>query len=193
MLRSTLRRYLGRYLAALLLAALAAGPAAAREAAQEAAQAQAAQQQAVAFAANGRAQGEPLTIEALRALPATSLDISFLTSRGEERARYTGAPLWDILVRRGLVDTARHHGELCQVAGVTGRDGYFVVLSLGDIAPELGDRRVLLAYERDGAPLPPEKGIRLIVPGDRRGARSVVDVVRIDVRTLEPDGKETPP
>ena len=37
-------------------------------------------------------------------------------------------------------------------------------------------------YQRDGAPLRPQDGLRLVLPGDKRGGRSVRDVVKIDVQ-----------
>lgn len=126
-----------------------------------------------------------LSLDALRALPATTLDVAFLTSRGEEKARYTGVLLWDVLRANGLIDGSRHHGELRQMLRVAGRDGNVVLFSGGEIAPGLGNEPILLAYARDGTPLAPDTGIRLIVPGDTRGARSVVDVAIIDVRTPE--------
>ena len=138
----------------------------------------------IALSDNGVA-AAPLTEEALRALPATTLDVSFLTSRGEEKARFTGALLWTVLTANRLVDPDAHKGLLRRIVVVTARDGYVLALSAGELAPELGARQVLLAYERDGAPLPLEKGLRLVVPGDIRGARSVYDVARIDVRTVE--------
>ena len=138
----------------------------------------------IALSDNGVA-AAPLTEEALRALPATTLDVSFLTSRGEEKARYTGALLWTVLTANRLVDPDAHKGLLRRFLVVTGRDGYTLVLSAGEIAPELGARQIILAYERDGAPLDPAKGLRLVVPGDARGARSVLDVARIDIKTVE--------
>ena len=45
---------------------------------------------------------------------------------------------------------------------------------------EFEGKQVLLAYRRDGQPI---KGnvLRLVVPGDRHGGRSVRDVVRIEL------------
>ena len=127
----------------------------------------------------------PLSEQALRALPATTLDVSFLTSKGKEQARYTGALLWTVLTDAKLIDPDAHKGLLRRFLVVTGRDGYTLVLAAGEIAPELGARQIILAYERDGAPLDPAKGLRLVVPGDARGARSVLDVARIDIKTVE--------
>ncbi|MCK0196361.1 hypothetical protein MWN34_05475 [Ancylobacter sp. 6x-1] len=124
---------------------------------------------------------EALTIAALKALPSRSLTVTFQTSKGEERARYTGALLWEVLA--GLAPNEGKHPELHRVVRVTARDGYVVLLSMGELAPDFGDVPALLAYERDGAPL--KAGIRLILPGDTRGARNVVDVTRLDILQLE--------
>ncbi|MBS7539369.1 molybdopterin-dependent oxidoreductase [Ancylobacter lacus] len=125
-----------------------------------------------------------LSRAAVEALPAKEITVAFQTEKGEERARYTGALLWDALAAAGLVATQGKHPELHQFAVITGSDGYFVVVSLGEIAPDFGAVPMLLAYARDGAPLPPEQGLRLVVPGDSRGARSVRTLARLDILTL---------
>jgi hypothetical protein len=53
------------------------------------------------------------------------------------------------------------------------------VLALAEIDPEFEGKQVLLAFRRDGQPMPGE--LRLVVPGDRRGGRSARDVVRIEL------------
>ena len=40
----------------------------------------------------------------------------------------------------------------------------------------------MIAWSVDGEPLPEDESLRLIVPGDTRGARNVYDVIRIEVR-----------
>ncbi|MCS0501076.1 hypothetical protein [Ancylobacter mangrovi] len=145
----------------------------------------------LALAAPGRTLTLPLA--ALEALPAVTREVTFLTSQGEEHARYTGASLWSVLVGNGLVDPADLHALIRQVVIVTGGDGYVLVLSAGELAPELGAAPILLVHQRDGAPLPAARSPRLVVPGDRRGARQVFDVARIEVRTLpEPPTGENP-
>jgi len=130
-----------------------------------------------------------LSLEALRALPSETVDVAFLTSKGEETARYTGARLWDILAGNGLVDPARHGAFPRTVIVLTAGDGYTLALSAGELAPELGNAPVILAYARNGAPLAAGRTPRLIVPGDRRGTRNVFDIARIEVRVLgEPQG-----
>lgn len=136
-------------------------------------------------ALSGAGREVALTLDALRALPAETLRVGYLTSKGEERARYTGARLWDILAGSGLVDADAHRALLRSVVVVTAGDGYTLALSAGELAPTLGDAPVLLAYAREGEAIAPERAPRLVVPGDARGARQVFDVARIEVRVIE--------
>ena len=46
--------------------------------------------------------------------------------------------------------------------------------------PQFAGRPIQLANRVNGAPIA-DQGLRLIVPGERRGGRSVRDVVRIDI------------
>ena len=52
--------------------------------------------------------------------------------------------------------------------------------SLGEIAPVFDATPVMLAYEMTGAAIP--DGLRMVVPGDMRGARHIKDVVTLDYR-----------
>ncbi len=60
-------------------------------------------------------------------------------------------------------------------------DGYSAVISRREISPEFVERQILLADQLNGAPLP-DHALRLVVPGDGLGGRSVRDVVRIEVK-----------
>jgi hypothetical protein len=123
-----------------------------------------------------------LTLEALSTLPNVEMDITFQTSKGKETGHYGGALLWDVLQENGFEKLEGHNKALEHSFAVTGRDGYKIVFSLGEIAPDFGNAQVLLAYERDGKSLLPTDGFRVVVPGDKRGARAVKDVVSIDVQ-----------
>lgn len=113
-------------------------------------------------------------------LPAVEKKTSFLTSHGPEQATYTGALLWSVLERAEMLGGDRR-ARLRRTILVTGRDGYSAVLALAEIDPEFEGKGVLLAYRRDGKPID-GNGLRLVVPDDRHGGRSVRDVVRIDIR-----------
>jgi hypothetical protein len=112
-------------------------------------------------------------------LPAIEQKVSFLTSHGPEQATYKGALLWSVLERAGMLGGDRR-ARLRRTILVTGRDGYTAVLALAEIDPEFEGKQVLLAYRRDGQPMDGHT-LRLVVPADRHGGRSVRDVVRIDL------------
>ncbi len=113
-------------------------------------------------------------------LPAVEEKISFLTAHGPEQGSYTGALLWSVLERAEMLGGDRR-AHLRRTIVVTGRDGYAAVLALAEIDPEFEGKQVLLAYRRDGKPID-GNALRLVVPSDRHGGRSVRDVVRIELR-----------
>lgn len=145
----------------------------------------------LAFAQSGAAPGieisgelvtkVTLTRADLVKLPAIEMDVEFMTSKGKEKARYKGALLWQIFEDNGLKDLKGHHEELKHTFLVTASDDYRIAFSFGEIAPDFGSRQVLIAYERDGKELA-DGNLRIVVPGDTRGARSVRDVVKIEVK-----------
>jgi len=114
----------------------------------------------------------------LRALPGATLQVVFATRDGAERGVWTGALLWALIGRAA----PPAEGRLLRTVVVTGRDGYAVALSLGELDPEFGGEPSLLAWSRDGEDLPAQGGPRLVVPGDKRGSRAVRDVVRVEIR-----------
>jgi len=124
-------------------------------------------------------------LTALARLPARHLAISFLTDHGMRRASFDGPLLWTVLAKTGAIDPARRRGQVSQIIVITGRDGYRAVLALAEIAPDFENKPVILADRMDGKPLGPEH-LRVVVPLDKHGGRSVRDVVRIEVRAAPP-------
>jgi DMSO/TMAO reductase YedYZ molybdopterin-dependent catalytic subunit len=123
---------------------------------------------------------QSLDLGALRRLPAEQVQVSFQSERGTTTASYTGVRLWAALAAAGGIDDDEKGAELRHVVKVTGRDGYIVVISTGEIAPDFGGKAALIAYQRNDEPLG-EAGLRLVMPGDKRGGRNVRDVVAITV------------
>jgi hypothetical protein len=123
---------------------------------------------------------QSLSLDALRRLPTEQVHVSFQSEHGTTTADYTGVRLWAVLAAAGGIDDDNKGAELRHLIKVTGRDGYVVVLSTGEIAPDFGGKPALVAYRRDDQP-PGESGLRLIMPGDKRGGRDVRDVVAITV------------
>jgi DMSO/TMAO reductase YedYZ molybdopterin-dependent catalytic subunit len=95
-------------------------------------------------------------------------------------ARWRGAPLRPLLEEAGMADGAV---EVLFTGADEGRDGgidqqYQRSLSVEDVL----DSEAILAYEMNGAPLPPQHGfpVRLLVPG-WYGMTSVKWLTRIDI------------
>lgn len=124
---------------------------------------------------------QPLTVTAadLAAGPLVTIHASFNTSHGVETADYAGVPLWTVLQKAGLVDGTAKGAHLRHGILITGADGYGVLLSIGELDPDFAGDGAILAVRKDRQPL--EEGIRLVVPGDKKGGRSVRHVVGIEV------------
>jgi hypothetical protein len=69
-----------------------------------------------------------------------------------------------------------------QIVVITGRDGYRAVLGVGELAPEFENKPMMLADKMDGKPVGAGH-LRVVVPLDKHGGRSVRDVVGIEVVT----------
>jgi Oxidoreductase molybdopterin binding domain len=120
-----------------------------------------------------------LSIADIAALPSRPLDITFETEHGQSAGHYTGPLLWTVLDNAHAIPPgARSHVRV--VVTTTGSDGYTAVLALAEIDPAFEGKTVLLATQQDGKPVS-GTGLRLVVPADKHGGRSVHDVVRIAV------------
>lgn len=126
-----------------------------------------------------------LTTDDLAELPTRKITVSFETEHGRRQAGFEGPLLWTVLDHTKAVDATKPRDQVRQAILITARDGYVTVLALGEIAPEFENKAVILAARMDGQPLGSEH-MRVVVPGDRRGGRSVRDVARIDVIRPEP-------
>lgn len=101
--------------------------------------------------------------------------------------RYEGARLIDVLRAVGAPLGPRLHGKpVMDVVVATGSDGYRAVFSLAETDPaNHAGARIIVADRVDGATLDAKEGpLRLVVDGDLRPARSVHNLVRIEVRRL---------
>ena len=121
-----------------------------------------------------------VTLAELQAMPAAAVELDSATSKGVQHVKYTGPLLWTLMQAAQPVDdssggnTALQHTMLAR-----GQDGYAVALSIGEIDPRMEGKPVLIAVTRDGEPV---NYLRLVVPGDVHGARSVRDLASIEVR-----------
>lgn len=134
---------------------------------------------------DGAGHSSMMTPATLAGFPAVSLTLSFETGHGPQRGRFTGPLLWAVLSRCGVIGAGAPRTLAHETVLVTGSDGYMAALAMGEIAPVFEGKQVILVDEMDGHPLAPGH-FRIIVPGDRYGARDVRDVVRIRVLTTPP-------
>ena len=124
---------------------------------------------------------QSLTLDQLKALPAHHVEADFTTMHGQDHHSWTGVLLWDLTVKAGPQDEPGKRTGMRHVLMVSGQDGYAAAFGIGEIDPAIGGKQVIVAYRQDdqATDLPT---LRLIVPGDRHGARDVHDVVGVEVR-----------
>jgi ABC-type molybdate transport system substrate-binding protein len=121
-----------------------------------------------------------ISFDRLAALKPMTQRVSFLTDKGEQQNEWAGPLLWDVLAASGAADAIKPGEQVRLAVRVTGSDGYTAVVALAEISPQFAGRPIQLADHLNGALLP-DHALRLVVPGDKRGGRSVRDVVRIDI------------
>lgn len=132
----------------------------------------------------GPGQRGVFTLETLAEYPQTEVTIFDHHTNASET--YSGVPLMDLLAHLGVPHGKDLHGKaLAQYVLATGSDGYAAVLALGEIDPEFHPGQVLVADAMDGKPLGATGPFRLIVTEDKRPARSVRNLVSIEIKTAE--------
>ena len=121
----------------------------------------------------------PLDANTLAELPRQS---AVLEDHGKQ-VRYEGVLLHDVLVRSGVDFGKGLRGKQLStyVMGI-GNDGYRVVYALADFDPSITNAAIIVADKRDGKPLDANEGpLRIVVPQDKRPARSVRLLKQIEV------------
>jgi DMSO/TMAO reductase YedYZ molybdopterin-dependent catalytic subunit len=96
---------------------------------------------------------------------------------------WSGVPLIDLLKSAGAPSGETLRGSaLALYVCVTAADGYRAVFALAELDPSIGGETAILADSKNGRPLDDKEGpLRIVVPGDRRPARWVRQVVAIDL------------
>ena len=126
---------------------------------------------------------KPLTLTMDDMLKMKPVSTSMKDRGGAER-NYKGVGVQEILNMAGVTMDKQLRGEnLSKYLLVKCADGYEVLFSLAELDSSFTDRVVTLAYESDGKPLPAGTGpFRLVVPGEKKPARSGHQVVAMVVK-----------
>ncbi len=123
-----------------------------------------------------------MTMGDLDKLQAIQVTPSF-GGRGGQPATFEGPLLWTVLSEAHAVTFAKMGDQVRQVVSLTGSDGYTAVLGLGEISPDFEGKQVILAERMDGKPLGPDH-LRVVIPGDMKGGRSVRNIVAVGITPL---------
>lgn len=112
--------------------------------------------------------------------------VAVTVSQHGKMHKFEGPRLSDLLkLVHAPAGEALRGRDLTDVALVTAKDGYQIVLTLAETDPAMRKEIVLVADKMDGAPLPATDGpYRLIVQNDLRPARAARMIQRIELRRL---------
>ena len=103
------------------------------------------------------------------------------------RAEFHGVALRDVLIKAGIpFGDALKGPALARVVIASAPDGYRVAYAIAELDAAFTDQVVLVADRRDGQPLLPDTGpLQIVVPNDKRPARWIRQVNKIEVRQLQ--------
>ncbi|VWX51215.1 molybdopterin-dependent oxidoreductase [Novosphingobium sp. 9U] len=121
-----------------------------------------------------------VTLKLLADLPVTTATID---AHGT-KLTCKGPALSDVLARIGAPQGKALHGKALTKALVAhASDGYEVLFSLGELDATLGNEPAIVATECNGEKLTVKDGpYRLLLPGDKRPARSVRQLQTLELR-----------
>jgi hypothetical protein len=102
------------------------------------------------------------------------------------RTEFEGVAVRDVLVKGGVPFAELRGPAMARVVIASAPDGYRVAYAIAELDPGFTDQVVLLADRRDGKPLLPDTGpLQIVVPNDKRAARWIRQVDKIEVRQLQ--------
>ncbi len=125
-----------------------------------------------------------LNLTALKPIAAQTVQVSF--GAGDNHT-YKGPLLLDLLQAVGG-DGNKGRDLPIRYIVATGQNGQKAVLSWGEIDPIFEGTKAIVAYNQDGSDLQGGQGpVRLIMPSDKTGGRSLYALSRLEVRALAPN------
>lgn len=126
-----------------------------------------------------------LSVPDFKLLP--HIRVSLHNSHTNANETYSGVRLADLFSKMGAPLGNELHGEaLADYIVASGADGYKVVLALGEVDPAFHPGEVVVADAMNGKPLDAHSGpFKLVVTEDKRPARSVPNLVSLELKAVE--------
>lgn len=120
------------------------------------------------------------TLEALAGMPTVTVRAG---NDHQEPAEYTGVELHELLLASGVAQGKELRGRhMSEYALVVGRDGYKILFSLAELDPAFAQRKIFVAFKKDGQPLPEKEApLRVIIPDETHPTRWIRQVSSIRV------------
>ena len=108
------------------------------------------------------------------------------TTNGGVETKYEGVWMHEILKKAGLpLGEALRGKALTTYVLAEAQDGYQVIFSVGELDPAMTSAQILVADKANDKPLFGENGaFRLVAPNDKRGARSVRMLTKLEIVQL---------
>jgi hypothetical protein len=111
-----------------------------------------------------------------------------------DKGTYSGPVIGDFLAEVGAPSDVRlHRTPVNQIVIVTGQDGFTTVLSLAETEKSFRSQPVIVADQENGKPLDSRQGpYRLVIGGELKPARSVYQVIQIELRPVNTNDPARP-
>jgi len=123
----------------------------------------------------------------LQSLPATTETVTYLAGGTPVTDTFTGVPIWKLLTSLGVTQS----NVTTEYLTATGSDGYKVLYSLAEFAPNLNGAwpyaDAIVAYADSNATMGTNGLARIVIPGDNFGGRFVSNLVELDVVNVVPE------
>ena len=102
------------------------------------------------------------------------------------KTTHEGVLLRDVLARANVPLGDELRGKaLARAIVATAVDGYQVAYAIAEVDAAFNDHMMLIVDRRNGQPLLPDSGpLQIVVPQDKRPARWIRQVIRLEVRQL---------
>jgi len=128
---------------------------------------------------------DPITLTATDLKAMAHVTVTIHNSHSNADESYSGIRVAALLAKVGAPLGSSLRGKaLAQYIVASGSDGYQTVVALGEVDPEFHSGEVLVADAMDGKPLDSHSGpLKLVVTEDKHPARSVRNLVQIELRT----------